>query len=111
MRHNYGKSWWTLPGGRIKKHETPEEAVRREMKEELGVEIISPARIGQFLYTSEYKRDTIVCFAAKIKDKRISSDRREILEARWCPRENLPQPFSPIAARILGMWQQREDKD
>jgi ADP-ribose pyrophosphatase YjhB (NUDIX family) len=38
IRHTYGHSAWTLSGGGIKKGETKEEAVKREVKEELGLE-------------------------------------------------------------------------
>jgi 8-oxo-dGTP diphosphatase len=33
---------WDLPGGHIKQHETPVEAVVREVREELGVDIEAP---------------------------------------------------------------------
>ena len=39
IRHTYGHSAWTLSGGGFKKHETKEEAVKREVKEELGLNI------------------------------------------------------------------------
>lgn len=35
------KSLWDLPGGFLQEHETPKEALKRELKEELGVDVIS----------------------------------------------------------------------
>ena len=40
VRHWYN-TLWVMPGGGIKKHETPEQAAVREIKEELGIEIES----------------------------------------------------------------------
>lgn len=41
------KTWypnvWDLPGGHIKQHETPAEALVREVREELGVNVETPA--------------------------------------------------------------------
>ena len=34
IRHTYGHSAWTLSGGGLKKNESKEEAVKREVKEE-----------------------------------------------------------------------------
>ena len=30
---------WDLPGGHVERHETPEECIAREMKEEMGMDI------------------------------------------------------------------------
>jgi 8-oxo-dGTP diphosphatase len=40
-RHNHGKEYWTLPGGRIEEGETPEQAVDREVGEETNLEVIT----------------------------------------------------------------------
>lgn len=46
---NY-KDWWEFPGGKIEPGETPQEALRREIREELAT-IVS---VGELLYTVEY---------------------------------------------------------
>jgi ADP-ribose pyrophosphatase YjhB (NUDIX family) len=45
LLHNSG-GWWTIPGGHIEGDETLEEAVRREVREETGVDYAGELRLA-----------------------------------------------------------------
>ena len=106
IRHTYGHSAWTLSGGGFKKNETKEEAVRREVKEELGLDIM-PEYIGQFTHNTEYKIDTVYCFVARIAKIEPKIDRGEILAAKWWNINNLPKDRSTRLERVILMHKSR----
>ena len=81
------KGWWEFPGGKIEAGEKPEEALVREIHEELDTEI----RVGELIDTIEYDYPTfhlsMDCFWAEVVAGRLVL--KEAEDARWLTRETL----------------------
>ena len=81
------KGLWEFPGGKIEEGETSEEALVREIKEELETEI----RVGELIHTVEYDYPTfhisMDCFWCEI----IKGDLvlKEAEYARWLTKDTL----------------------
>jgi len=50
--------YWEFPGGKIEKNETPEECIKREIKEELNIDIQVGSHIADSVYNYNSK---IIC--------------------------------------------------
>jgi 8-oxo-dGTP diphosphatase len=44
---------WDFPGGHVEGHETPQQALARELQEEIGVTIVAPSRPADEVLTFE----------------------------------------------------------
>jgi len=88
-QRGYGewKDWWEFPGGKIDAGESPEEALRREIREELATEI----EVGELLTTVEYdypKFHLIMhCYMCKVLSGNLVLLEHEA--AKWLKREEL----------------------
>lgn len=88
-QRGYGefKDGWEFPGGKIESGETPQEALVREIKEELDTEI----EIKDFLKTVEYDYPkfhlSMECFYCRIKSGELVLKEHEA--AKWLTVETL----------------------
>ncbi len=86
-----GSEIWELPGGRLNIGEIPQDGLRREIKEELGVdvEVHEVVHLQQFLQGSEGKNALMIAYRVTLinPDSEFILDEREIAEARFVPLE------------------------
>lgn len=85
--HGEFKGGWEFPGGKIEVGETPEEALVREVREELDTEIA----VGKLIETVEYDYPTfhlsMDCFWAEVVSGELVL--KEHAAARWLTKEEL----------------------
>lgn len=96
VRHWYNPLW-VMPGGGIKKYETPEQAAIREIKEELGLKDLQlEYRLGKYLNKTGGKNDIVHCFVVLLDEKFIIKKRFnfEISDVMWSDYKNVPQGTS-----------------
>ena len=90
-QRGYGdyKDWWEFPGGKIESGETPEEALVREIREELAAGIT----VERFLTTVEYDYPefhlSMDCFWCSLSEGHFTLLEHEA--AKWLPLDDLRQ--------------------
>ena len=88
-QRGYGdfKDWWEFPGGKMEAGETPEEALKREIREELSTEI----SVDEFLCTVEYDYPafhlTMHCYLCSLLTEALHLNEHEA--AKWLTKEEL----------------------
>lgn len=99
VRHTYGPQAWHLPGGGVKRRESLEEAVRREVHEETGIVVRRSLRLlGTYSNLQNGKSDHISVFVVEHWD-REESDAAEIAEDGWFDPDQLPDGTTPGTRR------------
>ena len=101
VRNTYGRGYWTLPGGGIRRHESPADAAVREVGEEVGVRLAHVEAIGSYFSRRNYSRDTVYCFRARVGSADHEIDRREIAEATWMLPGEIPESRGAAVDEVL----------
>lgn len=88
-QRGYGefKDWWEFPGGKIEEGESPEDALKREIREELATEI----SVGEKIATVEYDYPTfhltMECFLCQVVSGKLTLLEHE--NAKWLSADEL----------------------
>lgn len=88
------KTFWTLPGGGVEEGESYEEAVIREVREEVNLKV----EINAFLFEQSYDGGIEKCFLVKVigdsepklgYDPESSLENQTLSEVKWQPIEEM----------------------
>ena len=88
-QRGYGewKDWWEFPGGKMEAGETPEEALKREIWEELETRIV----VERFVETVEWDYPqfhlTMHCYLCRVESGHLELKEHEA--ARWLRKDEL----------------------
>lgn len=110
-----GRQRWTLPGGGIKRRETPQEAGVREVYEETGLRLVRDQleMLGTFLSSDTAAPFTIACLKAHVAKRppQLARHRRlEMLDAAWFPLDHLPAQHSKTVDKALELMKTAPQK-
>jgi 8-oxo-dGTP pyrophosphatase MutT (NUDIX family) len=100
VQHSYGRRNWELPGGGRKANESMEQTVRREVREETGVEVVIERLIGIYYQPHvDHHHFVFLCHLTPGAHPSVKSP--EILTCGYWPLAALPRPISDFTVRRI----------
>ena len=89
-----------FPGGKINELETPEQALKRELEEEIGIHVLNAAMFEQFLF--EYPKKIIHFYFYLVEEWIGEPFGREGQEGFWVAQNELDAgQFPPANAKLI----------
>ena len=99
---------WELPGGKIEPGEDPRDALMRELREELGIEVVvlAPMEVTSFAYPE--KHVLLLFFEVRRAEGSPAPRAIDVADLRWAGPEDLDTlEFPPADVAILSAVRRR----
>ena len=97
-KNSPAKGQWWFPGGRIRKGETLEEALYREVKEETGLEVIKSKLVNVYSRIFDGRHDITIAYLCNCKGDKIVLN-NEHSEYKYF--KSLPKSIHPYLIQVI----------
>ncbi len=104
VRGWFGSQTWGMPGGGVRKNENSKKGLKRELREELGINA-QPKQFRQIMKVEQEEhntRFTSIVYQIDLQTKtKFKIRRSELIEAAWHKINNLPDNLHPLVKEAL----------
>ena len=111
VKINYAHHKWIIPGGGVDKDETSLQAVIRETKEEVGLDVKNLIYIGSYVSKKNYANNIVEIFFCNSDIIETKIDPIEIERAEWFERSNFPENVGVSMPKILKIYDEFRSKN
>lgn len=111
VQHMGSSSDWTIPGGGLKANEEPADTARRELKEELKLNLKDITPLEEITVQEHNLSMNVKLVVVNASSKKLHLQRTEIRKADWFELDALPEGLTPLAQKALTMIDKNTQKN